>query len=78
LATGQNNFQTTAASGLAVAGIAGTGGRGTVDDGALEQSNVNIATEFSNLIVAQRAFEADAKTMTTFDTIAHDVMEMIP
>jgi flagellar hook protein FlgE len=78
LATGQNNFQTTAASGLAVAGIAGTGGRGTVDDGALEQSNVNIAAEFSNLIVAQRAFEADAKTMTTFDTVAHDVIEMIP
>jgi flagellar hook protein FlgE len=78
LATGQNNFQTTAASGLAVAGIAGTGGRGTVDDGALEQSNVNIATEFSNLIVAQRAFEADAKTMTTFDTVAHDAIEMIP
>ena len=78
LATGQNNFQTTVASGQAVAGIAGTGGRGTVDDGALEQSNVNIATEFSNLIVAQRAFEADAKTMTTFDTITHDVLEMIP
>jgi flagellar hook protein FlgE len=78
LATGQNNFQTTGASGPAVAGVAGTGGRGTVDDGALEQSNVNIASEFSNLIVAQRAFEADSKTMTTFDTIARDVIAMIP
>ena len=77
LATGGNNFQTTAASGQAVTGIAGTGGRGTVDDGALEQSNVNISTEFSNLIVAQRAFEANSKTMTTFDTISQDVIAMV-
>jgi flagellar hook protein FlgE len=77
VATGGNNFQTTAASGQAVAGVAGTGGRGTVDDGALEQSNVNISTEFSNLIVAQRAFEANSKTVTTFDTISQDVIGMI-
>jgi flagellar hook protein FlgE len=77
VATGDNNFQTTAASGLAVAGVAGTGGRGTVQDGALEQSNVNISTQFSNLIVAQRAFEANSKTMTTFDTIAQDAIAMI-
>ena len=55
-------------------GVAGTGGRGTVDDNALEQSNVNISTEFSNLIVAQRAFEANSKTVTTFDTISQDVI----
>ena len=77
VAVGGNNFQTTAASGQAVAGVAGTGGRGTVDDSALEQSNVNISTEFSNLIVAQRAFEANSKTVTTFDTISQDVIGMI-
>jgi flagellar hook protein FlgE len=77
VAVGGNNFQTTAASGQAVAGVAGTGGRGTVDDGALEQSNVNISTEFSDLIVAQRAFEANSKTVTTFDTISQDVIAMI-
>ncbi len=75
--SGGNNFQTTAASGQAVAGVAGTGGRGTVDDSALEQSNINISTEFSNLIVAQRAFEANSKTVTTFDTISQDVIGMI-
>ncbi len=75
--SGDNNFTTTAASGLATAGVAGTGGRGTLDDGALEQSNVNISTEFSNLIVAQRAFEANSKTVTTFDTISQDVIELI-
>jgi flagellar hook protein FlgE len=76
-ASGGNNFMTTAASGLATVGVAGAGGRGTVIDGALEQSNVNISTEFSNLIVAQRAFEANSKTITTFDTISQDVLSMV-
>jgi flagellar hook protein FlgE len=76
-ASGGNNFMTTAASGLATVGVAGAGGRGTLDDGALEQSNVNISTEFSNLIVAQRAFEANSKTVTTFDTISGDVLSMV-
>ena len=76
-ASGGNNYMTTAASGLATIGLAGVGGRGTVDDAALEQSNVNIATEFSNLIIAQRAFEANSKTVTTFDTISQDVISMV-
>jgi flagellar hook protein FlgE len=76
-ASGNNNFTTTAASGQASVGVAGAGGRGLLDDGALEQSNVNISTEFSNLIVAQRAFEANSKTVTTFDTISQDVLGMI-
>ncbi|WP_433964240.1 flagellar hook protein FlgE [Tunturiibacter gelidiferens] len=77
VSVGGNNFQTTGASGQAVAGVAGTGGRGVVDDSTLEQSNVNISTEFSNLIVAQRAFEANSKTVTTFDTISQDVIAMV-
>jgi flagellar hook protein FlgE len=76
-ASGNNNFTTTAASGQASVGVAGAGGRGLVDDDALEQSNVNISTEFSNLIVAQRAFEANSKTVTTFDTVSQDVLAMI-
>ena len=76
-ASGSNNFTTTAASGLASVGVAGAGGRGMLDDGALEQSNVNISSEFSNLIVAQRAFEANSKTVTTFDTISQDVLGMV-
>ena len=75
--TGNNNFMTTAASGLATVGVAGTGGRGTVSDDALEQSNVDIASEFSNLIVAQRAFEANSKTVTTFDTVTQDTLALI-
>jgi flagellar hook protein FlgE len=77
VSVGGNNFRTTASSGQAVAGVAGTGGRGLVDDATLEQSNVNIATEFSNLIIAQRAFEANSKTVTTFDTISQDALAMV-
>jgi flagellar hook protein FlgE len=77
VSVGGNNFRTTASSGQAVAGVAGTGGRGVVDDTTLEQSNVNIATEFSNLIIAQRAFEANSKTLTTFDTISQDAIAMV-
>ena len=74
---GNNNFTATAASGQASVGVAGAGGRGDLVDAALEQSNVNISTEFSNLIVAQRAFEANSKTVTTFDTVSQDVLAMV-
>jgi flagellar hook protein FlgE len=57
--------------------VAGVGGRGTIEDSALEQSNVDISTEFANLIVAQRAFQANSKTMTTFDSVAQDTIAMI-
>jgi flagellar hook protein FlgE len=76
-ASGNNDFKTTAVSGQASVGVAGAGGRGTIVDSALEQSNVSISTEFSNLIVAQRTFEADSKTVTTFDELSQDVLAMI-
>lgn len=75
--SGNNTYTTTAASGLATVGVAGTGGRGTIEDSSLEQSNVDISTEFANLIVAQRAFQANSKTITTFDSLTQDVMAMV-
>jgi flagellar hook protein FlgE len=75
--TGNNNYMTTAASGQANVGIAGTGARGTITDSALELSNVDISSEFADLIVAQRAFEANSKTVTTFDTVTQDTLSMI-
>jgi flagellar hook protein FlgE len=77
LHVGSTEYQATAASGLAAVGIAGTGGRGTLEGSSLEGSNVNISAEFSNLIVAQRAFEANAKSVTTFDTITQETINMI-
>jgi flagellar hook protein FlgE len=74
--TGNNDFQPTLASGQAVIGSPGTGGRGTLAGGSLESSNVDIATEFSNMIVAQRGFEANAHVVTTFDTIMQDTINL--
>ena len=73
---GANLFQETLASGQAVVGSAGTGGRGFLSGGALELSNVDIAAEFANLIVAQRAFESNAKAVTTFDQITQDTINL--
>ena len=74
---GDGDYVTTLASGTAVIGASGTTGLGTVQDGALEASNVNISSEFSDLIIAQRAFEANAKSVTTFDTVTQDTINMV-
>ena len=73
---GNTDFAPTLASGQAVVGAPGAGGRGTLSGGALELSNVDIATEFANLIVAQRGFEANAKAVTTFDQITQDTIAL--
>jgi flagellar hook protein FlgE len=74
---GGNDYQVTAASGQIQVGVAGAGGLGTLADQSLEASNVDISAEFSNLIVAQRAFEANSKSITTFDTVSQDTINMI-
>ena len=74
---GDGDYATTLASGTAAAGTSGTSGLGTLQDGALEASNVNISSEFSDLIIAQRAFEANAKSVTTFDTVTQDTINMV-
>ena len=73
---GGNDFQPTLASGQATIGAPTTGGLGTLSGGALEQSNVDIATEFANLIVAQRSYEANARVVTTFDQITQSTINI--
>ena len=67
---GNNDFTPTLASGQATIGAPTSGGLGSISGGSLEASNVDIATEFANLIVAQRSYEANARVVTTFDQIA--------
>jgi flagellar hook protein FlgE len=74
---GDGNYATTLASGTASIATSGADGLATLEDGALEASNVNISSEFSNLIIAQRAFEANAKSVTTFDTVTQDTINMV-
>jgi flagellar hook protein FlgE len=77
LDAGQNNYEATPGSGPAVVGVAGTGGRGTIVGGSVEQSNVNIATEFGKMIVAQQAYSANAKTVTTSNQISQATLAIL-
>ena len=77
LAVGNNNYQATAGSGVALVGTANTGGRGTITGGYVEDSNVDTAAEFANMIVAQQAYQANAKTVTTLDTISQATIQMV-
>lgn len=74
---GSNEFLSTLASGAANVGVPGTGGRGTLSGGSLEQSNVDISTQFANLIVAESGYQANAKVVTTLDTIVQDTINLI-
>jgi flagellar hook protein FlgE len=74
---GNGNYATTLASGAASIGASGTNGLATIEGATLEQSNVNISAEFSALIIAQRAFEANSKAITTFDTVTQDTINMV-
>src|SRR5262249_15686358 len=73
---GDTDYTETLASGQAVIGTPGTGGRSSLSGGSLELSNVDISTEFANLIVAPGGFEANAKAVTTFDQITQDTINL--
>ena len=64
---GGNNFKETAASGAPVTGTAGQNGFGTLAQGSLEMSNVQIVQEMVNMITAQRAYETNSKAIQTAD-----------
>jgi flagellar hook protein FlgE len=77
LRTGSNDYQATPGSGAASIGVAGTGGRGVITGGSVEASNVDVAAEFSKMIVAQQAYQANAKTITTFQDVSQATLAMI-
>ena len=57
-------------------GEAGTGGRASLVTGSLENSNVDISTQFVDLIAHQASFQADSKTITTADQMLQALMQM--
>jgi flagellar hook protein FlgE len=75
-AIGSNNYQLSADSAAPVIGQPGTGGRGTILGGELESSTVDIATEFTNLIIFQRSYQANAKVVTTEDQLSQDTISI--
>jgi len=77
LRTGNNDYQATTSSGAAEMGVAKNGGRGSITGGSIEGSNVDVAAEFAKMIVAQQAYQANAKTVTTLDHISQATLAMM-
>jgi flagellar basal-body rod protein FlgG len=74
---GQNLFLPTTASGDALTGTAGgSEGLGTIQQGALEESNVNVVEEFVQMILAQRSYESNSKVVQAADQMFQDVNAM--
>jgi flagellar basal-body rod protein FlgG len=75
-AIGDNLFLETPASGGAVGGLPGTPGFGTILQGFVESSNVNVVQEVTNLITAQRAYEMNSKVIEASDEMMRSLTQM--
>ena len=73
---GDNHLRGDVNSGPATVGVPNEGGRGGLTVGALEMSNVDLAQEFTNLIIAQRGFQANSKIITASDEILGDLVNL--
>ncbi len=76
IAAGNNNFQASAKTALPAIGVPETGGRGSVLGGALEASTVDIAREFTNLIVYQRGYQANSRVVTAVDELSQETINL--
>ncbi len=74
---GNNLLSPSLASGAAVLKTAQSGGVGSILSGVLESSNVDIAEEFTKLIVSQRAFQANSRTITTTDEVLQELVNIV-
>ncbi|MDB5038419.1 MAG: flgG [Bacteriovoracaceae bacterium] len=73
---GRNLYQESIASGTATQGVAGTAGVGTIQQGFIEGSNVNIANELVTMILAQRAYELNSKVIQTSDQMLQSTSQI--
>ncbi len=76
LRSGENMYQVSANSGPAVLGLAGESVQAKIVPGHLEMSNVDLAEEFTNMIVAQRGFQANARVITTTDDLLNELVNL--
>ena len=76
IGAGSSLYVESAASGEPLIGAASTGGRGAINAGALEASNVDLSREFVNLIAYQRGFQANARTVTTADEMMSELVNL--
>ncbi|MET0302808.1 MAG: flagellar hook protein FlgE [Microbacteriaceae bacterium] len=73
---GSSSYRTSINSGAATLGTPGSDGLGSLLGGALEMSNVDLSQEFTNLIVAQRGFQANARIITTSDEVLQELTNL--
>ena len=71
-----STFISSGSAGEPSIGVANAGGRGTVQGGSLEMSNVDMSEEFINLIIAQRAYQANARVITTSDELYQEAIHL--
>ncbi len=76
LRDGQNTYLETNASGNATIGAANSGGRGITISNSLELSNVDITKEFTNLIIHERGYQANSRTITTTDEVIQEALRL--
>lgn len=76
LKAGSSSFVESASSGAALVGKPATGSRGRLVPGNLEMSNVDLSTEFTQMIVTQRGFQANTKTISTADEMLQDLVNL--
>ncbi len=74
---GQNNWLPSQNSGAVTYGQGDTPGRGTIVTGTLEGSNVDLAAEFGNLIIAQRGFQANTRVISAADQVLQDLVNIV-
>ncbi|MBI4244636.1 MAG: flagellar hook-basal body complex protein [Planctomycetes bacterium] len=74
---GHNLFSVSSNSGDPIIGSAGTLGIGLVRGGVLEASNVDLARQFTDMIIAQRSFQANARTITVSNTLLEDLLRLV-
>ena len=74
--TGNTYFSATASSGTAKLAIPGEEGTGAIKNNALEMSNVDLAQEFSDMIVTQRGFQASSRMITVSDTMLEELINL--
>ena len=73
---GGSMYRASGSSGQALIGTSGTAGRGSLAAGTLEMSNVDLAQEFTNLIIAQRGFQANSRIITASDELLQDLVNL--
>ncbi len=76
LRVGQNQYRESSTSGTPNVGNPGTAGRGTLVAGSLEQSNVDLAQEFTSMIIAERGFQANARTISTANAMLEELVNL--